>query len=86
MHDHHVPISSKMKGPHTKAAFEDILIRPDHPQTELLMDYPLVECNHEWDYYETTNENYHESTTKLINDFDSELLEDLRSYVPTQEQ
>lgn len=47
VHDHHFEISSKKKVPHTKATFEDILIKPDHPLPEALMDYPLNEDSHE---------------------------------------
>lgn len=43
VHDHYVEIKFKTKGPPTRAAFEDIRLKPNQNLTETLMDYPVDE-------------------------------------------
>lgn len=71
VHDHNVEISYKKNGPHTKAAFEDIRLKPRQPLNEARIDYLIDEVNHQGEddiNINATPDNYHESTAEVIDD------------------
>lgn len=85
IYDHYVELRSSAKGPPTRAAFEDIRLKPRQQLAEELMDSPLDDIEHEGEghYGQTDTNNNHDSIPEMIED---DLMEHLRNNGPTTEQ
>lgn len=85
--DHYVEIKSKTKGPPTRAAFEDIRIKPAQQTAQELMDYPLDDIEHEGerDSIQPRNVN-HGSITEYGNSDREEFINELRKVGPTEQE